>query len=121
MFCPNCGDEYQAGFNRCDECNVALVEALELAPGLPPFELTTVLETGDQSLAVVAQSVLKGAGVPSIARNERLQNLFGWGSIGTGYSVAMGPIRIQVLREDEEVARELLKAKPPTQDEEDDG
>lgn len=117
MFCPVCGDEYQAGFTRCEECNAALVEALEPPPELPALELTTVLETGDQSLAVVARSVLQSAGIPSIARNERLQNLFGWGSVGTGYSVAMGPIRIQVRREDVEVARELLKAVPLTQDE----
>jgi hypothetical protein len=122
VFCPVCGDEYRAGFSQCEECNAALVDALEPSPELPPLELTTVLETGDQSLAVVARSVLQSAGIPSIARNERLQNLFGWGSIGTGYSVAMGPIRIQVRREDEEVARELLKTVPVplTQDEEGD-
>jgi hypothetical protein len=122
VFCPVCGDEYRTGFTRCDECEVALVEALEPASESTPFELTTVLETGDQSLAVVVRSVLESAGIPSIARNERLQNLLGWGSIGTGYSVAMGPIRIQVLREDEEVARELLKTVPlAVEDEDGDG
>jgi hypothetical protein len=122
VFCPVCGDEYQAGFTRCDECNASLVETLEPPPEVPPIDLTTVLETGDQSLAVVARSVLQAAGIPSIARNERLQNLFGWGSVGTGYSVAMGPIKIQVSGEDADVARELLKTGPvpPTQDEESD-
>ena len=28
MFCPQCGAEYRAGFNRCSDCNVKLVEAL---------------------------------------------------------------------------------------------
>jgi Putative prokaryotic signal transducing protein len=80
--------------------------------------MVTVLETGDQSLIAVAKSVLEGAGIPSIARNERLQNLFGWGTIGTGYNVSMGPVRLQVLKEDAETARELLAPHtPPAVDE----
>ena len=120
MFCPVCGDEYQAGYSRCDKCGVALVESLGPEPEPTPFELRTILETGDQSLVVVAKSLLESAGIPCVARNERLQNLFGWGSIGTGFNAAMGPIRLQVLRENEEVARELLKAVPSSPDEESD-
>lgn len=108
MFCPECRDEYQPGFTRCTDCEVDLVERLPDAEASPPFEMVTVLETGDQSLIAIAKSVLDGAAIPYIARNERLQNLFGWGTIGTGYSVAMGPIRLQVLKEDAEAARELL-------------
>lgn len=121
MFCPRCGDEYRPGFTRCSDCDVDLVEnppaRIEDAE---PLELITVLETGDQSMVAVARSVLEAANIPCIARNEKLQNLFGWGTIGTGYNVAMGPIRLQVLREDEEVARELLKAGPSVLDEADD-
>ncbi|HEY7111393.1 MAG TPA: DUF2007 domain-containing protein [Thermoanaerobaculia bacterium] len=120
MFCPKCGDEYRAGFTRCADCDVALVEKPpvdENQPGddqTPPFEMVTVLETGDQSLVAVAKSVLEGAGIPCIARNERLQNLFGWGAVGTGFNAAMGPIRLQVLKEDEETAKELLRPHQPT-------
>jgi hypothetical protein len=120
MFCPVCGDEYQVGFSRCVECDAELVVSLPANPEPAPFELTTVLETGDQSLVAVAKSILDSAGIPCVARNERLQNLFGWGTIGTGFNAAMGPIRIQVLKEDEETARELLKAAPVPQDEEGD-
>jgi hypothetical protein len=121
MYCPVCGDEYQPGFTRCADCDVLLTErAPENPPPEPPFELVTVLETGDQSLVTVVTSMLEDAGIPCIARNERLQNLFGWGAVGTGYSVAMGPVRIQVLREDEDVAKELLAAGPELQDESDD-
>ena len=113
MFCPRCGDEYRPGFTRCTDCDVDLVEKppakIEEAE---PLELVTVLETGDQSMIAVARSVLEAADIPCIARNEKLQNLFGWGTIGTGYNVAMGPIRLQVLREDVEVARELLRSSP---------
>ena len=120
MFCPVCGDEYQTGFTRCAECDTELVETLPSAPEPPPFELTTVLETGDQSLVAVVKSMFDDAGIPCVARNERLQNLFGWGSIGTGFNAAMGPIRVQVLKEDEETAKELLKGVPVSQDEESD-
>lgn len=120
MFCPVCGDEYQTGFTRCAECETELVETLPSASEPLPFELTTVLETGDQSLVAVVKSLLDSAGIPCVARNERLQNLFGWGSIGTGFNAAMGPIRVQVLKEDEETARELLRAVPASGDEEGD-
>lgn len=113
MFCPVCGDEYQPGHTRCADCGVALTDKPpRTIEDEPPYELTTVLETGDQSLVAVAKSVLEGAGIPCIARNETLQNLFGWGAVGTGFNAAMGPIRVQVLKEDEAVARELLEAMP---------
>lgn len=111
MYCPDCGDEYRAGFSRCSDCDVDLVANPAAEPEPPePFEMTTVLETGDQTLIAVAKSVLDSAGIPCIARNERLQNLFGWGSLGAGFNAAMGPILLQVLKEDEGVARELLTA-----------
>jgi hypothetical protein len=112
MFCPVCRDEYREGFTRCSDCDAALVQTLPSVTETVPFEMVTVLETGDQSRIVVARSVLESAGIPCVARNERLQNLFGWGSIGTGFSVPMGPIRLQVRNEDEEVARELLRTMP---------
>ncbi len=121
MFCASCGDEYQPGFTHCTDCDLDLVEELPAEiDEATPLELVTILETGDQSLAAVAKSVLDGAGIPCIARNERLQNLFGWGTIGTGFNVAMGPIRLQVLREDVPVARELMVANSVPLDENDD-
>jgi catechol 2,3-dioxygenase-like lactoylglutathione lyase family enzyme len=113
MFCPKCKDEFRAGFTRCNDCDVDLVDALPPEEPEPPApDYVTVLETGDQTLVAVAKSVLDGAGIFSVARNERVQNLFGWGSVGTGYNVAMGPIQVQVMKEDEAVARRLLATLP---------
>jgi hypothetical protein len=121
MFCPKCGDEYLPGFARCADCGVDLVDKLPEKERPEPYEMVTVLETGDQSLVAVAKSILDGAGIPCIARNERLQNLFGWGAIGAGFNAAMGPIRVQVRKEDAETARELLTTRPiPQSDEGDD-
>jgi hypothetical protein len=114
VFCPKCGDEYQPGFTRCSDCDTDLVDVLPVREDPGPLEMVTVLETGDQSLVAVAKSVLEGAGIPCIARNELLQNLFGWGTIGTGFNAAMGPIRIQVLKEDADAAKELLSEQSMT-------
>ena len=120
MFCPECRDEYRPGFTRCEDCGVDLVEKLPDPVEPPSAELVTVLETGDPGLIAVAKSVFDGAGIPYIARNERLQNLFGWGTIGTGYNVAMGPILLQVLPQDAEAARQLLAAHAPPEPEDED-
>jgi len=114
MFCPVCGDEYQPQFDRCADCAVPLVERLEPpVDGAPSSgELVTVLETGSQSLVAIARSILDGAGIPYAARNQSLQNLFGWGAVGTGYNVVIGPVRLQVPLDCEEEARALLTEVP---------
>lgn len=38
MFCPNCKDEFRAGFTRCASCDVDLIEDLSQAPAPPPEE-----------------------------------------------------------------------------------
>ncbi|MEO8432598.1 MAG: DUF2007 domain-containing protein [Acidobacteriota bacterium] len=93
MTCPICGDEDPA-----------------LAAGAG--ELVTVLETGSQSLVAIARSILDAAGIPHEARNQSLQNLFGWGSVGTGFNVVTGPVRLRVPVECEEEARALLTELP---------
>lgn len=42
MFCPVCRDEFRAGFTRCANCNVALVERLD-APDLRTATETVVV------------------------------------------------------------------------------
>jgi hypothetical protein len=118
LFCPVCGDEYRAGYDRCVDCGVELVEQLPRRAVPEPFELVTVLESGSQSLTEVVKSILDSAGIPYVARNERLQDLFGWGRFGTGFNVAIGPVRFQVPREREEEARALLTEIEPGESEE---
>jgi hypothetical protein len=108
-----CGDEYRPGFARCGDCDAILVEEPVPEPRpQPPADLVTVLETGSQSLLAVAKSILDSAGVPYVARNERLQDLFGWGRLGTGFNLAMGPVRLDVPRDRLEEARALLTQRP---------
>ncbi len=71
-------------------------------------DLVTVLRTGDPALLAVAKSVLSEAGIPSLAKGEGTQDLFGLGRVGTGYNVITGPVELQVRRENEHDARRIL-------------
>jgi hypothetical protein len=71
-------------------------------------DFVTVFETGNQALIAVAKSILDGAEIPYLVKGENLQSLFGMGQIGTGYNLLVGPVQIQVTREDESTAKELL-------------
>ena len=101
MFCPECGGEYREGFTHCADCDVDLVAdppPADTAP-LPEGELVTVLETGDPSELLFAESVLREAGIPFVKRGESLQELFALGRLGTGFNPIAGPIVLQVPEE----------------------
>lgn len=69
----------------------------------------TVLSTGDQTLIAVAKSILEAAGIHYIVKGEKLQDLFGVGRIGWGFNPIVGPVEIQVTRDNEEKAKQLLE------------
>ena len=71
-------------------------------------EIVTVFETGNAALVALAKSMLDAADIAYAVRGENLQNLFGGGVIGTGFNVLVGPVQIQVRREDEVEARSVL-------------
>ena len=111
MFCPQCRSEYREGFTRCDNCNKALVAVLPPLPGEgdPSHrELVTVFETGDPGLLALAHSILDEAEIPYLTQGEGVQDLFGLGRLGTGFSVLTGPVHLQVEVAQEGEARELL-------------
>ena len=70
-------------------------------------EPVTVFESGDPAVLAVAKSLLEEAGIAYYAAGEGLQNLFGMGAIG-GFNPIVGPVRIEVSREDAREAREVL-------------
>jgi hypothetical protein len=72
-------------------------------------KLVTVYKTGHEGLIAVIKSILDEAEIKYLVQGENIQNLFGVGILGTGYNPLTGPIIIQVLEEDEEYARELLR------------
>lgn len=110
MFCPQCKLEYREGYTVCTECEVPLVESLAAEPeGDPgPLDLETVFETGDPGMLSLAHSLLDEEQIPYLTQGEGLQDLFGMGRLGTGFSTLVGPVHIQVERERVEEARALL-------------
>ncbi|MGE5245144.1 MAG: putative signal transducing protein [Betaproteobacteria bacterium] len=71
-------------------------------------EPVTVLETGDQALLAVAKSLLEDAGIAYFAKGEGMQDLFGLGRFGTGFSPVVGPVELQVAADDAAEARARL-------------
>ncbi len=112
MFCPQCRVEYEPGFTRCADCEVSLVDRLPEDPssdGPQDVKLVTVAESADSAFLVVAKSILDGAGIPCCAIGDRAQELIGWGRFGTGFNIAVGPVRIQVPERYADEARALLE------------
>ncbi len=113
MICPKCGDEYQAGFQRCSDCDVDLIEVPPPPPEPPPLRIVTVLATGDQLRLEMAKSLLDSAGVDYWVKGERLQDLFGGGRVGAGFNIMIGPMLLQVDEADEPDAKAILSEIPP--------
>ena len=49
------------------------------------------------------------ADIPFFAKGEGVQDLFGWGRLGTGFSLIAGPIALQVPADKADEAYALLK------------
>ena len=72
-------------------------------------KLVCVFESGNAALVFLAKSTLEHAEIPYITKNERVQDLFGVGRVGSGFNLVTGPIQLQVKPQFAESAREDLK------------
>jgi hypothetical protein len=93
MFCPNCRTEYKEGITVCADCGAELVA--ELLPEVS--EVVTVFETRDLALVALAKSILDEAAITYVAKGELPME-----------QLAVGPVEIQVERQDAETAHGLL-------------
>jgi len=98
LFCPVCKAEYVAGVYLCPDCRVPLEPELPTEPEPSYVEHVTVLASGNPVVLAMAKSVLESAGIGCYVKGEILQDLF-----------RIGTAEIQVAREEEERARELLR------------
>lgn len=98
MFCPECGSEYIEGIYGCPDCRVPLVPELPPKPRPEYVEYVTVLKTGNPIVIAMVKSILESAGIRHFVKGEVLQDLF-----------RVGTAEIQVGREDEQEARDLLR------------
>jgi hypothetical protein len=72
-------------------------------------KFVTVFKTGHHGTIALIKSLLDSADIKYFVKNENAQDLFGGGIFGVGYNPVIGPVQVQVLEEDAEDARELLK------------
>ena len=118
MFCPDCASEYREGYTECSECNVALVPALPAPlPHLDDAELVRIFSTSDAAVIPVVESILNGAGIQFMAKSEQVQDFFALGRL-FGPNYVVGPVEFFVLRDQAEVASQLLGhlSEPPAED-----
>jgi hypothetical protein len=105
MFCPECRSEYQRGFTRCEDCDVALVLALPRgsmqATAEPQFE--TVFVTISPSEANLIQSLLVGSGIEAAVFDENLSRM------DPPAMLLIGGMKIAVPKEQRDAALEVLK------------
>jgi hypothetical protein len=107
VYCPQCRVEYRDGFTECSDCHVRLLTGT--APPVPvhPFDptlgLVVVLETNDRVQLALAKGLLENADIP----------FFVLGQIATLVqdvdAFLHKWVRIQVPRDREAEARELLE------------
>ena len=71
-------------------------------------ELVTVFRTADPVLLVVAKAALDADEIRYVVDGEGIQDLIGIGRFPGGYNAATGPVRIRVMAELAERAREAL-------------
>ncbi len=108
MFCPSCGSEYREGFSSCADCEVPLVDSPPAESHPDPGYVETVFASGDPVALLTARSLLDEAGIPYLTRGEGIQDLFGMGRLGTGFSILAGAVEIQVGAHRAQEAADLL-------------
>jgi hypothetical protein len=72
-------------------------------------KLVTVFKTGHHGTIAVIKSILDEAGIEFSVKGEGIQDLIGAGIFGVGYNPITGPVEFQVLEDNADYARDLLK------------
>jgi hypothetical protein len=108
VYCPECRVEYRDGSTECSDCQVPLLAGTPppqpASPSDPNLNLVVVLETNDAFALALAKGGLQEAGIP----------YFGLNAITTLVNdvdpMLRKWVRIQVARDREAEARDLLAA-----------
>jgi hypothetical protein len=128
MYCPNrncphaeaTGEpaEYRADITTCRDCGSSLVEAEPVWPAEVEWEeFVPVLELQGAAMVSFVKSLLQSEGIRFFIKNEHVQDFFGIGRFGTGFSPITGApvVFVEPTRADE--AKELLAAIEEERDE----
>jgi len=73
MICPNCKAEYREGFDRCADCDIALVSEEEASSDAADEsaspELVSVLETEDSSFLADVVALIEEEKIPYVLQS----------------------------------------------------
>src|SRR6185369_1813606 len=103
--------EYQDDAVQCSDCEVILVSGPRSEPIKevhPEIELERVHVAGDPATIPIIKSLLDDAEIEYLVKGEGVQDLFGWGRIGTGFNFVTGPVEFFVASANASTAREIL-------------
>jgi hypothetical protein len=108
-WCPKCWERFPHYFKVCPECQIDLVDQRPGPVPTPNVELVRAFVATDEGLTEIAKSLLEGEKIEYLVRGERLQDLFGWGRFGTGFSYIVGPTEFWVCADEADHARACLE------------
>ena len=114
MICPNCDTEYRDGFERCTDCDVALVPGEDFLDDEPghDVDLVKIYSGGNAAVLPLIESLFRDAGIEFMKRNQATQDLFALGGYSPLPTMSGAPVEFWVRAEDAEAARELLAGAP---------
>src|SRR5262245_31215572 len=102
MFCPRCRAEYRAGFHRCSDCDVELVDKLpERSSEIDHAELVVLRTYHTVIDAELAKTALDSVGIDSMVRSDNQ------GGQSPGLSFTRG-VELLVSPNDVEAANDVL-------------
>jgi hypothetical protein len=106
MYCPECGVEYREGTTECADCHVPLLKGTPPAESETAFDpdlnLVVVLETNDAFALALAKGLLEEADIPFFVLDQ-ITTL-----VNDVNPMLRKWVRVQVARDREAEARELL-------------
>jgi hypothetical protein len=113
MFCPECGDEYRDGFEKCGYCGVPLVHTLPDEEQAPPEEMAVLLKTPDVGKLAIVKSVLESADIPFLVQGEDAVSLFPTAYSSGFFNPEAHGAEVLVRKMDLDAAKELLESAEP--------
>lgn len=105
-FCPSCGGEYEAGVEKCSDCDSQLVESLppdnpDADPDISPVEIYSA--AGDKE-ALVIKGLLESEGISCYLSSDVPHSVIPVNIDG------LGTVRITVSEEDAERAEQIISS-----------
>ena len=105
MYCPKCEKLFNTNEEHCLHCNALL---LPNKPEDTVSDFVKVFESSDLGLTAIIKSILINADINYLVQGEHMQSILG-GQFSFAFGADIGKVEFFVIKDDEEVAVELLK------------